>query len=505
MFHKAIIIFCAVLLTPPALAAPAKYRTESSALTPAQQALYLDIERSLDDWGGKGEDLPATKAKIDSFIISAPDFLPVYIEKARLTIRMGTIGNSDEKAANRDALAILADLRKKDPSYAKTYVLAGRVHLNLLDLENARKSLEHAERLGTSDPWLYNNWSALFGQQEQYDKAVAYARKALSLSGANSKAMAAAIYFISTYSRFTSQPAKEGDVTQLVFESFKDPEQRIRIATRLIDDYNGNPSLLDRAAEIIDRQEKETPRLESVALAKAEWLLKKGYLRTENMIARYDPRLSSAAELILDAIPPSKSANPEIFSLKFAIALGDDNIHKVNTLLKGAAAGGIPKRQVMESEAWLAWRLKSYAEVIRILENVPESEQSTPTRDLLLSAYSRLGQPERLTAYYKKLVDMNPGSAWNMGNYAGMLLHTNDIDGAIKYGEGALRLMHYGIAANTTALAHLMKATQLKRTGQPAAAKKHIERAMAIGISRDFAMQYCDTYCAEISEVLARQ
>ncbi|MTW11316.1 hypothetical protein GM658_11995 [Pseudoduganella eburnea] len=500
MFHKAFITFiCAVHFN-----SHAATNTDASALSAPKQALYSDIEKTLNDWSGENSKIVIARAKIDSFIHSDPDFLPVYIEKARLTILLGSTGGNDYGKANREALKILAEIQKKDPAYPKSYVLAGHAYLNLGDFENARKSLDYAERLGTADPWLPYNWADFYRRQKQYDKALSYGRKALILSKDNSKALLAAAYLIDQTSKLTAQPTQGVDVTEIVFASFKDPEQRMRIATRMTGGASNNSVFFDRAYEIIERQGQETPGLEAVQLAKAEWLLKKGYRRHENAIAKYDPRFSSAAEKILDSIPPSKTANGRIFSNKFAIALSNGDNGKAGKLLVDARASDIPSSRIRASEAMLMWQLKGYQAVIDILENLEESDKSRTNDELLMAAYERAGHPEMLAAYYKKQLDLDPSSAWNWGNYAGILLHINDVDGAIKYGEESLKIMKYPIAENITALAHLIKASLLKKSGKTSLANAHFDRARSIGLSKDFALEYCGNYCAEVSEMLAR-
>ncbi|WP_156398061.1 hypothetical protein [Duganella sp. Root336D2] len=498
------VLFCAALLGATASYAAPRFKTEASQLSAQKRELLSETMKVLDDWSGENEKLVAAGVMIDSLIKSDPDFLPIYIEKARLAIMRGATGTNDFKKANRDALAIIAEVQKKDPSYPKSYVLAGHAFLNVEDFESARKSLERAERIGTSDPWLYNNFADLYGRMRQYDKALAYAKKALIQSKDNGKALVSAIAFISDFSGFTGHPVRSADISQLLFDSFKDPEQRMRIAVRLTGAYHGTPEVLDHAYEIIERQRKETPGLESADLALAEWFLAKGYWKTQNMIGIYDPKLSAAADKILDAVKPSQSANGRIFTGKFAIALGNGDIGKASELLKAGEAGDVPRGRVMAGKSLMMWLKSDYAEVIKIEEGLADSEPDFANESLLVAAYSRLGRKDMQAAYYKRQLERNP-SAWTLGNYSHFLLFfMHDIDGAIVYGEKALKEMKYPMASNTTSLAYLMKASTLKRAGNAAAARKHVDQAKAIGFDEGYVFQYCDTYCADIQSLLTR-
>jgi tetratricopeptide (TPR) repeat protein len=478
-------------------------KTEAAHAGVQNEKRLSEVKRLLDNWAGESKSLVAAGVMIDSLIKSAPDFLPVYIEKARLTIMRGATGTNDFKQANRDALAILAELQKKDPNYAKSYVLAGHAFLNVGDFDHARASLERAERIGTTDPWLYNNFADLYGRMRQYDKALAYAKKALPQAKDDSKALVTAIAFISEFSRRAGHPAQAGEIPRLLFASFRDPEQRMRIAVRLTDAYQGAPKVLDYAYEIIQEQLWVTPGLESANLAMAEWLLAKGFTVSRDHVRRYDAQFSSAAEEILDAIKPSPSANERIFAARFGIALGSDDLKKASALLKAATeAGDVPRGALVASEALMMWLREDYAAVIQTEESLVESDPDYADQSLLAAAYTRLGRTDIEAAYHKRRLQRNP-SAWNLGNYAHFLLMTmHDIDGAIVYGERALEEMKYPIASNDTALAHLTKASMLNRDGNAAAAKIQFQRAQAIGIDEDYVFEYCQTYCADIQKLL---
>ena len=279
----------------------------------------------------------------------------------------------------------------------------------------------------------------------------------------------------------------------------------MQIAVRLTKAYQGKSEILDCAYDIIERQRKETPGLEAADLALAEWLLTKGYWKSENKIELYDPQLSSAAEKILDTIKPSKSANGRIFTSKFAIALSNRDLEKANALVKAGEAGDVPRGRIESGKAFMMWLVADYDAVIKIEESLAENDPDFADESLLVTAYSRLGRKDMLAAYHKRRLERNP-NAWTFGNYSQFLLFVmHDIDGAISYGEKALKEMKYPIASNNTALAHLMKASTLKQAGNVSAAKQHVDKAKAIGFDEGYIFQYCATYCADIQGFLIRR
>lgn len=495
-------ILLSFILFDPACSAAVKYKTDLTQLSEQKRDLFLEIQKTLDDWSGENEKLTSAQVMIESFIKSDPDFLPVYIEKARQLIMTGFSGQNDLAKFNEDALKILKEIQQKDPLYPKSYVLAGHAYINLGEFGNAKKSLDYAEKLKTTDPWLYNNWCDLFVRMKQYDKAIEYAEKALVLSKDNPKALVTAIYFISQYSSFTADQLGSKDIPTLIFKSFKQPQQRLRIAERLINAYDGRPEILSYAYRIIMAQKKETPDLEDVDFTLAEWLLGKGYMVTRNQVDKYDHQYSLAAEKILDEIKTDSALKDKIFAKRFAIALSDNNLEKARILLSAAEANGVSHDQVETKRAMLMWVNGNYGEVIKIYESLIKRDPSYSGNLLLMNSYARIGKKDGLATYYKMQVARNPTSAWTLGNYAGFLLFTmDDIDGAIDYGDKALAEMPYPLARNITSLAYLIKASVQTKQGDTSSAINSYKRAELIGYDKNYVNKHCGEYCPDIKKL----
>lgn len=496
---RLIIIFLGLIYTPISYSKPAGYETDPSHLSEQKRKLFLEVQSTLDDWDGEYEKLASASIMINSFIHTNPNFLPIYIEKSRLLIMTGTTGQNDFAKLNRDAIEILKEVTSKAPHYPKPYVLAGHAYTNIKDYENAKKSLERAQNLKSEDPWLYNNWAQFHAQNKQYERTIDNAKKALVLSQDNPKSLISAIYYIDKYSKFTNKPSLTPNIQELVFESFKEPQKRLRIAKRLIGAYNGNPKILDDALKIIVAQKRESPNLEAVDLSMAEWLLAKGYRVTNNMIDQYDPEMGAAAEKLLQPIQKKPELATRIFSALFAIALSDKNITKANNLLQDAQTNGIPHHEIMSKKALLMWLAGDYTAVVNVYEVLSRQSPDYEDSALLMEAYARLGRVDKLEAHHKRKVQIDPTSAWRLGNYAHfMLFNKRDIDGAIEYGEKALEQMRYPIAENITSLAYLMKASIQKDNGNHSEARKNLERAHSIGYDDAYIEKYCAEYCNAI-------
>ena len=94
-------------------------------------------------------------------------------------------------------------------------------------------------------------------------------------------------------------------------------------------------------------------------------------------------------------------------------------------------------------------------------------------------------------------------SATSMGSYAGILLYTaDDPDGAIDYGEQALKKSSYGVLRATTTLAHLVKAARLQEAGDVVQSKVHLSRAEEIGFDEEYLIGNCRRHCAALRSSL---
>ena len=85
-----------------------------SDLSDGDQYLFDEIRQTLNDWTGEYKKLQLAKNMIDSFVLSNPDYLPIYIEQARLTIMTGYTGSNDYIKSNEKALQIIKQIQTRD-------------------------------------------------------------------------------------------------------------------------------------------------------------------------------------------------------------------------------------------------------------------------------------------------------------------------------------------------------------------------------------------------------
>ena len=476
-----------------------EYSTDIEALNEVHKKIYLEARATLNDWSGEREKLEKASYLIDSMIGSEPNFLPIYIEKARLVMMRG-FTNNNYVAGIREALKIIQDIQAKDPSYPKPYVLAGHVYTKLGDYENAERSLEAVKETATEDPWFYYNWAELLGIRGKISEALKYAEKALIRSRDNSKALVAAFEFIVRYSRHSSGSGASRNLASIVFSYFSKPSERLRVAERLIDEYSGRSENLTRAYEIIVRQNEETPNLPEAGLQMARLLLNHGYINTEDYIARYDRKIGAHAERILVKIRHEDTVRIRAFDLRVVLAIGVKDLKKPRRLIDQAESEGIiSKEKILGKLAYLHFAEGRYEKSIALYERLGRKSNY-----ILMAAYAVIGRVDKLHEFHKNQLVMAPKNAWVLGNYAGFLLVTlGHIDGAIEYGKRALAEMDYPVARNNLSLAYLIRASKLFKSGNVTAARKDYQSARSIGLNGSHLMKYCVKYCSDIKEMMA--
>lgn len=98
----------------------------------------------------------------------------------------------------------------------------------------------------------------------------------------------------------------------------------------------------------------------------------------------------------------------------------------------------------------------------------------------LVFMYEAFAHKDEADAAHRELVRLRPQSAWAHGNYAGFLLRRDDVDGAIREGEAALRIRKYKHAEATLARAYLSKAQQLWDESRIQESASYVEKVRVV-------------------------
>lgn len=475
-----------------------RYFYDEEILSGDQKSRFLNIRDSVDNLSGGEKELSILKNRIESFIKDNPTFLPIYIERARHTIILGYTGIKEVGQYDREALAIVEDIKKKNDQYAKSYVLAGHIHTNLGDYKNAELSLKKAASLGTTDPWLFLNWATLKSFQGDIESALSFSRQGLEFSGTNTKAL---VYAISTVTDFSSKLGRNSriNIDNIVFSRFEDPYKRLEFAGRLMAQYRGRPEILNHAYQITVRQKKETPELPECDFRMASIILAAGQLPMKGDINRYSERaMASAKSLLTPHINDEKIREGVVYQL-FGIAMSGDDFKRAQELISIAEKNGFKATSIKNMQAIYAYSQAKYMETVERINELVEMDSAWESMALLAKAYDRLGNTKILEDYHQRSVSRSPTDPWILGNYAKFLLHKKgDYTGAIKYGERAMDVMMYSSIIGNTAMAYHVAAADYLKKGDKSKAAEFYREGMKLNVSQSYMDKYCSRFCKDI-------
>lgn len=196
-------LLCGLLIfmaTASAFAADKAAAIESQTKTQLKKVTAL-----LDSWSGDGSILEDARIRLDEILGGHPDYAEAYIEYARYYIMRGYHNNDDvDPNALTAAGASLKKAIALNPKLARAYVLLGHWHFIQQQYDEAKSALTTAEKLGTDDPWLHNNWADVLAKEGDLEKAAMYYRKVIDSGTKNKKAILWALGGLENYYQKTN-------------------------------------------------------------------------------------------------------------------------------------------------------------------------------------------------------------------------------------------------------------------------------------------------------------
>jgi Tfp pilus assembly protein PilF len=164
------------------------------------EAKFKHATGLLDAYRGDTDSLETARTELDGVLKANPRYAPAYRAKARYLMMSGHIDAMNFKPGSLDAAdAALAKAIEIDPNYAEAFVLRGQLYRLMDRHQDAVAALEKAERIGTDDPWLQNDWADLLIDEGKHDEAAARYRKVVDGKTTNVKAKAAAFEGLIAY------------------------------------------------------------------------------------------------------------------------------------------------------------------------------------------------------------------------------------------------------------------------------------------------------------------
>lgn len=180
----AILILCA---------ASTAVATEKSTLQAPYVTKFNHAVGLLDGYRGDTSVLEAARAELDEVLKGYPRHAPAYREKARYFIMRGHISSLQFQPGSLEAAdSSIKKAIEIKPNYAEAFVLRGHLYRLMDRHQDAVGALEKAEKLGTADPWLQNNWADLLIDEGKHEAAAQRYRKVIESKTQNKKAMGSA-------------------------------------------------------------------------------------------------------------------------------------------------------------------------------------------------------------------------------------------------------------------------------------------------------------------------
>lgn len=336
------------------------------------------------------------------------------------------------------------------------------------------------------------------GVKQDTTIAYRYAKKALSVAKRdnlfvrNITQRIVADILLDEFSDVKSFKMKKRLITDKVFKEFSRDFIRMWIAQGLSNEWNGGNSSHHIAEAIINRQKKHTPELSEMLYAEAWVILRDGYYNGD----QYDPVARNAAIRILEGLQNDDVLEFNVFTDLIYLYLSEKKPKKAENLIKKARLEKyFDDREVSSARADISQYRGIITKEMRFSDN-PDDRDAVERRNAYI-----LKNLDKWNEDHKKLIKANPTHAWTHGNYSSFLLYKKeDYEGAIIYGEKALKLMPYPMAQVTTGMAYMVKASQLyKDKSTRNKSKKYIKKALSYGIDQWYIKDNCRKFCADIS------
>ena len=233
--------------------------------------------------------------------------------------------------------------------------------------------------------------------------------------------------------------------------------EEYRAITESLDDSEGDKDVVDAA------------RARAMAIVSKD----RNYARAYVLLARCEAlhgtgtdesTLADGRERAWRLINRALAIAPEDFEVNMGVAwlaVGEGDLGRAEEALRvaGAARPGDDAPKVVRVA--IAHRENDHPKMVRLAREVIAEVDDPFIRFQayrhLLYAYEGNLHLDEADAVYKEMLKLRPESAWVRGRYSRLLLHRDDVEGAIREGEKALSIRRYPVAVAALVGAYLRK------------------------------------------------
>ena len=269
------------------------------------------------------------------------------------------------------------------------------------------------------------------------------------------------------------------------------PAAEITAARILIDSWSGQTDRLDRAQEMLARVLAANPRNYLALEQLARCQVKAGFINDDRLV-RYRGRLQRIGRFVPGTLRTGEATirkaihiNPQFGDGYVLLANIEFNENKIDQ-----AAKDLARAEALGSKS--PWLQLNWADIDEMRGEYAKAERRCrrilhwghghaharhAAGGCLIAIYKHDGESSKVIATYQKMFRQSPHDAWLHGDFAGYLITLGRYNEAIRQAHAALRIMDYGVAHYTLAMALYLKWARIVERGESANAEKYFQEA----------------------------
>lgn len=233
-------------------------------------------------------------------------------------------------------------------------------------------------------------------------------------------------------------------------------------AMKLAESYRGDSIVLLEAIKILDEIGKTNPKNKYFLTAYSKIILSSGYISGYN----YEEKALVKSKLYADRAISSDPKFYDAYYYGFFPYLYSNELDTAKRIISLAEQLQPKSPKTYLLHAYLANKEKRYSDAIEYASKSIENEQDKKnTRNqirILIEAYKKKEKYEIVDYLYKKIMDIEPNTAWEKFNYGSFqYYYMKDYDKSIEYCKKALSIMEFDLAKEVLGKAYYKKAHNL--------------------------------------------
>ncbi|MCG8414665.1 MAG: tetratricopeptide repeat protein [Pseudomonadales bacterium] len=230
-------------------------------------------------------------------------------------------------------------------------------------------------------------------------------------------------------------------------------------ARTLLDTWRGNPENLEGAYSLLDEVLRQDEDFAPAYLEAARLVMNAGYISRNNY---QDGSLESAQQYLTHATNLEPEYSDALVVLGFVLKQAGQLSDALSVLDRAERIGtespwlALNKANVLREQRDFQEALNQYERVVA--NGVVNKTTYAEALRGVANTNIYLGKIHEANLGYQRLLEFEPESAWNWGNYASFQLFTmGDYNNAIVTAEKTLRMMDYPVGRRTLACALVVR------------------------------------------------